>query len=72
MCPKKLGHKDARVHYANLKQQTATNSKPHNDGSSLALYEAEQTDQATMRNPQRVAPTIRSVSSGPNSVSGTS
>ena len=24
VCPKKLGHKDARVHYANLKQQTAT------------------------------------------------
>ena len=28
MCPKKLGHKDARVHYAVLKQQTATASTP--------------------------------------------
>jgi hypothetical protein len=29
VCPKKLGHKDARVHYANLKQQTATTLTRH-------------------------------------------
>jgi len=35
VCPKKLGHKDARVHYANLKQQTAPHiqARPTPDSS---------------------------------------
>jgi hypothetical protein len=45
VCPKKLGHKDARVHYANLKQQTANHptANPHRGPRGMILSEVQQT-----------------------------
>ncbi len=70
VCPKKLGHKDARVHYANLKQQTAT--KPHPPPDTRDNTQADVTDGRSRtrsnRRRARLSGPARSVSSGPNSV----